>query len=315
MKINPEIIYIAGYGRSGSTVLDIILDNSPDIIGLGETVSIELVKNDINKCSCGKELLHCPFYKQVFNLESKFTLNTIREFVKTCRAIEHRKNAINIFFNRHDPCLLKNYKEYMDSFWRSLIIKTGKNTFVDSSKTAPGATWRPLAIYRYCGYNLKMIHLVRDGRAVLRSILRGSNQALGKGYEAKLLLPFIRAVYGWITANLIAMIEGMCIGKDKYLRVKYEDLMQNPSKTLEEIQEFLEIDLSSVINKIVDRKPLTVGHMLGGNRLRFNKTIYLNFDEEWKVKLPIIYQIFFWLTGGILAFILGYKIKTDNKNN
>lgn len=43
-----EVIYIGGYGRSGSTLLDILLSNSPSVRGLGEAsnlISKSLIQN------------------------------------------------------------------------------------------------------------------------------------------------------------------------------------------------------------------------------------------------------------------------------
>ena len=55
-----EIIYIAGYGRSGSTILDISLGQHDDIMGMGEFTNIFIEWENLLRKSIGKwkYLLH-----------------------------------------------------------------------------------------------------------------------------------------------------------------------------------------------------------------------------------------------------------------
>ncbi len=69
MKNNkPAIIYIAGNGRSGSTLLDMLLGSLPNLWTVGEANVIpwEFEKRDA-KCGCGKSLYECPFWTEVYS--------------------------------------------------------------------------------------------------------------------------------------------------------------------------------------------------------------------------------------------------------
>src|SRR5262245_54968891 len=57
-------LYIMGRGRSGSTILDILLGNSSQIESVGELV-FALSRADRDRCSCGLMLSHCFFWRQV----------------------------------------------------------------------------------------------------------------------------------------------------------------------------------------------------------------------------------------------------------
>ncbi len=63
------IIYIAGLGHSGSTILDLILGCHSDIVGLGEIMPFIRRKDrtpDLNStCSCGKKGYDCYFWSEV----------------------------------------------------------------------------------------------------------------------------------------------------------------------------------------------------------------------------------------------------------
>lgn len=61
-----KIIYIAGLGHSGSTILDMALGSHPNIIGLGEIYAVFNSKNYKNlfeksTCSCGEKGKDCSF--------------------------------------------------------------------------------------------------------------------------------------------------------------------------------------------------------------------------------------------------------------
>ena len=61
-----DLIYIGGYGRSGSTLLEALLTTSGDTLACGEVVSCLHVRAT-KPCTCGKSCHHCPvwspFYK------------------------------------------------------------------------------------------------------------------------------------------------------------------------------------------------------------------------------------------------------------
>ena len=53
-----------GCGRSGSTILDILLGNSSQIESVGELV-FALSRADVERCSCGLSLSDCTFWSRV----------------------------------------------------------------------------------------------------------------------------------------------------------------------------------------------------------------------------------------------------------
>ena len=66
-----KLIYIAGYGRSGSTILDIILNNSGKIGGFGEITQFLSDYKDY-KCSCGATFMNCEFWKDFIPVLNKY---------------------------------------------------------------------------------------------------------------------------------------------------------------------------------------------------------------------------------------------------
>jgi hypothetical protein len=61
-----QIIYIMGSGHSGSTLLDIILGNHPDVVSVGElTYLVRDAWIDNKRCACGTTGNECPFWSAV----------------------------------------------------------------------------------------------------------------------------------------------------------------------------------------------------------------------------------------------------------
>jgi hypothetical protein len=64
-----KMIYLAGLGHSGSTLLDMLLSSHPDIYGFGEVNAVIKDPNIISNkkkdvCSCSKEFDSCSFWGQ-----------------------------------------------------------------------------------------------------------------------------------------------------------------------------------------------------------------------------------------------------------
>jgi len=61
----PKVIYIAGYGRSESTLLDCIFARKPRIFGSGELTNIFDDRFHDRPCSCGESLKSCEVWSRV----------------------------------------------------------------------------------------------------------------------------------------------------------------------------------------------------------------------------------------------------------
>ena len=63
--MKKKIIYIAGYGRSGSSILALILGQHKNIISLGEIGVIFSALKHKRICTCGQKLNNCTYWKQL----------------------------------------------------------------------------------------------------------------------------------------------------------------------------------------------------------------------------------------------------------
>ena len=61
-----NLIYVGGSGRSGSTLLDLLLNNSSEVQSLGEVHRLNwYARTDKEPCTCGAPVFECPFWLQV----------------------------------------------------------------------------------------------------------------------------------------------------------------------------------------------------------------------------------------------------------
>ncbi len=285
-KSMPAIIYIAGSGRSGSTLLDVLLGNHPLVFGAGELASFFLEWSRGGQCTCGQNYPDCPFWGKVIErLYADFPDLTPLEAEKISRRIESLSGPW-----RSPADSQAHNCELYGKLWRAMMVsisqESGKNIIVDSSKSSRPVLRRTLTLTKFGGFELKVLHLVRDPRALMWSALRGSNRLLERGQQVTFQGGLHRALIGWGIANAAVHITQAANAQLCVLRLRYEDLVADPTQTLRYLSDFLKLDLEPVIDLVANQRPLVSGHGVGGNRMRRGGPVRLTADEEWKEALP-----------------------------
>ena len=299
------IIYVAGYGRSGSTILGTLLNSASHASHVGELCFLpDEWPDPERKCSCGSRFDDCPFWASVDpgQLLSEADWKRVRRLE---RATSLPRLVLGLISRRERSAI----HAYMSSVLPALTRVAGESTIVDSSKTARGAAGRPLVLSRYSRKPVFLIHLIRDGRQCMRSLLvNGSNWQLEGRFGAARTGP-IRASVGWAMANILASLHGRFFFRNRYFRMRFEDLLADPDGQIRELERRFGIDLSEVRTRIAESEALEIGHTLGGNRLRFKQGLRLRASQTGNEKqLPRSYRLVFALTAGWLNRMYGYKM-------
>jgi hypothetical protein len=303
----PDAIYVLGYGRSGSTLLDILLGNASGIESVGE---LDLLHRDWNTrvCSCGEAYEACPFWASIDRrVQAALGPRTRAALDATLRRVEDLGALPALALGWLPRRARREYREQLRALWAAIASVDGCDTILDSSKSAREAAGRALALGRVAGLRVRGIHLVRDGRAVLWSVRRGDNVRLGAGAkddDAQYRAPALRAVLGWMLANVIALVTERLSPRGSILRVHYERLVSQPDEELARIAAFLGRDLDDVRRRVRDGEALPVGHNTGGNRLRQGGAVRVRSDEEWRTRLSRRDRVLFWALAWPLALAL-----------
>lgn len=270
---NYRIVYIAGYGRSGSTLLDIILGTHNSFVSTGElTYLLEDAVVFDRTCSCGKKYIQCNIWGKA--LERLRLLGVdIKAANEVVREIEKRGSILDVFKTFPLPSVEhSNLYQLIAQCYTECVVSKGVQTLVDSSKTAGDAFWRPLALQNVAGVPVKVIHLKRSLVSTLLSVMKTDNWA-EESHERVLRFRLFRSILGWLLANFQARRLKNLMGDEHYLYVEYEEFISDPTGVLKKIGDFLNEDLSDIVQTIQSGGAFVVGHNVGGNRLRLKKEV------------------------------------------
>ena len=92
-----NLIYLIGAGRSGTTILSLLLGNSESVTSLGELHQLPEYMGLEGKCSCGQLLSSCPYWNSVYSsLHNQFCSNSYKE---QARELESHRYVYKYFFD------------------------------------------------------------------------------------------------------------------------------------------------------------------------------------------------------------------------
>jgi hypothetical protein len=201
------------------------------------------------------------------------------------------------------------YQTCEDSLFDFITNRSGKSSVVDSSKSAWLRIGRFLALQQIATQDVFVLHLVRNGLDVMESqVVTGDNRAL-EGLTSPPRLLGVRTALGWTIANSLVPLLACRLGSDRYLLVKYEDMVKEPTQVLQRIGEFAGFDAEVVCEQISRKSAFVVGHTVGGNRLRQKGQVTLRREvkENHGNRLKIHQLLLFKVVGGWLQRHHGYS--------
>ena len=276
-----KVLYIAGWGRSGSTILARILGQIDGFFHGGElrTIWLDGLKPK-GICGCGVAVRECPVWTSVFD-EGFGGIDKInrQEMTKLRRNSEPKTQEVLLanFLSRIKSQLksrLDSYNQVLTKLYQAIENTTNSQVIVDDS-LHPGYAYT-LSINP--NIDLYLVHIIRDSRGCGYSWLKPSKH-LGN-YSIR------NNTFGWDLRNISTEILASNLPKEKYLQIFYEDFIRQPQVTLKKITQLVGEDNSILPFVSENEVNLGITHSVFGNPNR-SKTgiIKLSLDEEWKTKL------------------------------
>lgn len=302
---DPTVLYIMGYGRSGSTLLDAILSSHEEVVSIGAGVNLPAWNRNQRKCACGYRMGDCGFWQSVVGRYLQYTDSTDLTELTRC---QDRIERVPVYAERDDEA--ERYGRHLRALFKAVAEVSGKSIIVDSSKSARDAIGRPYALVRHARLNVRPIFLARDGRGVMWSAMRGPGSPERASSRLPRSLVGLKTLASWLYTNhrCLRVLEAM---PETALPVSYENLMSWTKKELLRIGSHVGVDMSHVARRVTEGSGIEAGHNLGGNRLRFSEKITISPDYEWRSELPILHRIVYGTLGRWLAAQLPHELSAE----
>lgn len=290
-----KLLYIAGTGRNGSTLLERILNEVPGIFAVGE-LGHNVQHNHSKICLCGEKLTVCPVWQAITHeINSQLDEEKFRQLdlkYLSPKGIERLK----LLTRQKESPLPDDLQQYL----HGLAIK-----YQAIHKHKAGQILTDSTVDALYGYYLSLIpsidlyilHLIRDPRGVSYSWqqLKFASPSAKKPWTPQ--FPPSKSALKWLKRNIF--IEMKWARSGKYLRIHYEDLVENPSAVVAKIANRLSLKLENIDFIKGNRVSLGENHLIGGNLDALKKgreEIVLKPDERWNQHMK-------WLDIMLVTFI------------
>ena len=282
----PQLVaYVGSWSRSGSTLLDLMLGSIPGFVSVGEVRFLwdrGLIEGQL--CGCGVPVPNCPFWQAV--LDEAFgaaghpdpsEMGALRDRVDGLARLPWTAGPWRPSGLARD---LRAFRETLGRLYRAIATVAGATVVVDSSKYA--AYGRVLV--GAPGLDVRLIHLVRDSRAVAYSWTRTKRLLEVPGEERYMPLhPAWRSAGYWALENVALELLRPAVTRRSVLR--YDELTERPFAALSETLTRLGLtgDASGLAG---GRLPSGGNHTVAGNPVRLARgEIPIRPDLEWRAGL------------------------------
>lgn len=278
-----KVLYIAGSGRSGTTILGNVLAQIDGVVSVGELyLTWEYALTRPNVCGCGEPVPACPFWVEVFDraygglhgFDEREILQLIRKRARTRHFPERVIRGRSVTRRRDDQQLKAN----LQKLYAAVAAVSGCQVIVDTSK-------RPVygrLLAEITELDTYELHLIRDPRAVAYSWSRHKIDP-ETGRQA-VRMGTLESSAQWMALNLVSEVMLRGLGRsERYLRIRYEDFASQPVPAMAAVLEML--DLREPASVFVDgnRVEMEVSHTIGGNRCRYETgLVTIEPDLKWK---------------------------------
>jgi hypothetical protein len=304
-----RVLYIAGAGRSGSTLLECILGELPGVVAAGEVTHLwerGLRQNQL--CGCGTPLRECAFWRRVLeSFPGGLDAREIEELATLRNSLSRLRNIPRFVWpalrTRRFQGRLQRYADALVHIYRAVRDVAGARVVVDSSKYPAEAF-----LLRAIGaIDLGIVHLVRDSNAVAyawqKRLLR-PDVHWTRAYMAR--YPFVKTALGWNAFNLVL---GTLRSLDvPYVRIRYEDLVREPREPVRSICRTLGLGAPSLAFLRDGGVELGENHTASGNPSRFRRgLVALRLDTEWNERVPRLQRVAVHLLTFPLRRKYGYR--------
>jgi hypothetical protein len=294
------IVFIAGSGRSGSTILGKLLDQGDTTTHIGEIrYFAQIGYRENRECECGEKLRSCPFWGPIISqMSQQFDLLKISEISK---GLQRNLNLYISDITSSKVFIPSIYIEFIDSLYSLIFEKTKSKYIIDSTKFPIHLE----SLYRTDSFDMRVIHLTRDPRSVANSWSK--KKQTNEGPSSNFIgtrLPW-KVALSWRMCNVVTSQYRAKVPFFSHNR--WEDITTYPSQSVGQIIHELDLELSAPQFSRDNDVNLKSGHAFWGNSSRrLHGTTKILRDAGLQEDIYILYRyLIFFLSG---AYKFNYKV-------
>jgi hypothetical protein len=300
---------VVGSGRSGSTLLDILLGQIEGFFSTGELHSLWWAGIlEGRRCGCGLAVTDCPVWGGVIARSSPngSPRSDALRVTRLQRSVPGPVGAWLLARGRGRPRGdLDRYGRRLVETYRGIAETSGARVVVDSSKHPAVGALLP----RLAGIRPYFVHLVRDPRGVAHS-WRRRKPATDRYGTLEMERFYAGASAGrWVLEQ--AAGRALCrANPDSSAELRYEDLARDPPGAVGRILAMVgdDPDKAEVLGS--PRVHLRTTHTVSGNPVRLHAgPLRIASDDEWRTAMPPVRR---WLVTALtlpLLFRYGFPIR------
>jgi hypothetical protein len=278
----PTVVYIGAHDRSGSTLLDRLLGELPGCVSVGELRRIwdrGLGQNQL--CGCGTPFRECAHWRTV--LQAAFgdlpepRIEGIRNLVGEVGRISNFPGLLVQKRSVVEGRALRAFVDVLGSLYQAIVDVSGCSVVIDSSKDPVYGA----ALLAVPGLDVRMVHLVRDARAVAFSQRRKSPKPEVHWQVARRKTkPVTETAVRW---DLSTMMWRLLAKKAGATAIRYEDLARSPADAMSALVGSLGNGASDGLDRLRQGVHLGLAHTVSGASVRFHQgDLDVVLDAEWR---------------------------------
>ncbi len=254
---NPDLIYVLGAGRSGTTLLDVVLGSAADAFSCGEIR--KFLQLDGRPAGMPADSANWRFWDRVRDeVYQRFSPGDLERLAGISARLESHGRFLPLWLglpvvSAADRDLYARYVHVL----LAAIARTGeRGVLIDSSKY-PG---RLLALLPVLGDRLRVAWIRRSRKDVVRSFRKTGIEQPAKNWLAANLY--------WLAMRIMCVLAYRRVPAHRRASLDFEDFVQSPAATLEGVAENLDLDLSDAVARAGSQGDFPVGWLFEGNRIR-----------------------------------------------
>lgn len=275
-----RVLYIAGTGRSGSTLVAQCLEQQAGGVHVGEMRYLwERGVTENHLCECGAPFDRCEFWTEVlaaaYGTKARWVSDEVRALSSQVDRIRRIPQALANAGGQYREST-RRYAQLVTPLYDALARVADTDLLIDSSKD-------PSYLYllsKLDTLRLEPLHLVRDPRAVAYSWTRTRRRPEIHWQEQymRTIRPR-RAALIWLEYN--TAIEIFMARRKSRSRLRYEDFTTDPDRMITRVCR------TAGLTEKASAMRGSRGHSLSGNPMRFDRRpLVVSLDNEWEVGLP-----------------------------